>query len=79
MDFSPILVGRFNPLVIRNDDEWIVMGFKNEHPAMSFREIAYKIMDQDLAYPSPSAVYRILRRHNLDLSPLILDRYSISQ
>jgi len=65
MDFSPILDGRFNPLVIRNDDEWIVMGFKNEHPAMSFREIAYTLIDQDIAYLSPSTVYRILKRHNL--------------
>jgi len=38
MDFSPILDGRFNPLAVRDDDEWIVIGFRNEHPAMSFRE-----------------------------------------
>ena len=65
ISFSPILDGRFNPMAIRNDDEWIVIGFKNEHPAMSFREIAYTLMDEDIAYLSPSAVYRILKRHNL--------------
>jgi hypothetical protein len=32
MDFSPILDGRFNPMAIRSDDEWIVIGFRNEHP-----------------------------------------------
>jgi transposase InsO family protein len=32
MDFSPILDGRFNPMAIRSDDEWIVTGFRNEHP-----------------------------------------------
>ena len=32
MDFSPILDGRFNSLVVRDDDEWIVIGFRNEHP-----------------------------------------------
>ena len=65
ISFSPILDGRFNPMAIRSDDEWIVIGFKNEHPAMSFREIAYTLIDEDIAYLSPSAVYRILKRHNL--------------
>jgi hypothetical protein len=32
---------------------------------MSFREIAYTLIDEDIAYLSPSAVYRILKRHNL--------------
>ena len=59
MSFSPILDGRFNPLVVRDDDEWIVISFKNENPIMSFREIAYTLMDEDIAYLSPSAVYRI--------------------
>ena len=52
-------------MAIRNDDEWIVISYRDEHPAMSFREIAYTLMDEDLAYLSPSAVYRILRNHNL--------------
>ena len=52
-------------MAIRSDDEWIVIGFRNEHPAMSFREIAYTLIDGDIAYLSPSAVYRILKRHNL--------------
>ena len=32
---------------------------------MSFREIAYTLIDEDIAYLSPSAVYRILKKHNL--------------
>ena len=32
---------------------------------MSFREIAYTLIDEDIAYLSPSAIYRILKRHNL--------------
>ena len=32
---------------------------------MSFREIAYTLIDEDIAYLSPSAVHRILKRHNL--------------
>ena len=65
LSFSPILDGRFNPMAIRIDDEWIVIGYRNEHPAMSFREIAYTIIDGDIAYLYPSTVYRILKRHSL--------------
>jgi len=50
---------------IRDDDEWIVIGFKRRNPRMSFREIAYTLIDQDMAYLSPSAVYRILKKHDL--------------
>ena len=65
LSFSPILDGRFNPMAIRNDDDWIVIGYRNEHPAMSFMEIAYTLIDGDIAYLSPSTVYRILNRHSL--------------
>jgi hypothetical protein len=65
LDFSPLLDGRFNPMAIRDDDEWIVIGFKRRNPRMSFREIAYTLIDEDLAYLSPSAVYRILKKHDL--------------
>jgi len=65
MSFSPILDGRFNPLAVRDDDEWIVIGFKRQHPGMSFREIAYTLIDEDIAYLSPSTVYRILKKHDL--------------
>ena len=29
LSFSPILDGRFNPMAIRIDDEWLVMGFNH--------------------------------------------------
>ena len=32
---------------------------------MSFREIAYTLIDEDITYLSPSTVYRILKRHDL--------------
>jgi putative transposase len=65
LGISPLLDGRFNPLAVRNDDEWIVVVFKRGNPRMSFREIAYTLIDQDMAYLSPSAVYRILKNRNL--------------
>ena len=45
LSFSPILDGRFNPMAIRIDDEWIVIGYRNEYPAMSFREIPHTLID----------------------------------
>jgi hypothetical protein len=27
--FTPFLDGRFNPMAIRNDDEWLVIGFNH--------------------------------------------------
>ncbi len=65
MAFSPILDGRFNPLAVRDDEEWIVIGYRHEHPEMSFREIAYAMIDEDIAYLSPSTIYSILKRNNL--------------
>ena len=65
LSFSPILDRRFNTMTIRNDEELIVMGFKRGHPMMSFREIAYTLIDKDIAYLSQSTVYRILKKHDL--------------
>ena len=64
IEIGPILDRRFNPFSAR-DEEWIVIGFKHRNPAMSFREIAYTLMDEDLAYLSPSSVYRILKKNDL--------------
>ena len=65
MDFSPVLDGRFNPIAMRDDDEWIVIGYKHRNPKASFREIAYTLIDEDLAYLSPSTVYGILKKRYL--------------
>ncbi len=43
-------------MAIRDNDEWIAIGFKKHHPRMSFREISYTPIDEDIAYLSPSAV-----------------------
>ncbi len=64
MDFSPLLDGRFNSFAARGE-EWIVIGYRHRHPEMSFRELAYAMMDEDIAYLSPSTVYSILKRNNL--------------
>ena len=40
MSFSPILDGRFNPLPVRDDDEWIVIGFKSVNAGQDLCKIA---------------------------------------
>lgn len=49
LSFSPLLDSRFNPYAIRSNDEWIVVGLKEKHPGMSFREIAYTLIDENIA------------------------------
>ena len=68
MDFLPLLDGRFNSFAAR-DEEWIVLGFKHRNPMMSFKEIAYTLMVEGLAYLSPSSVYRILKKNDLITPP----------
>ena len=64
---SPLLVidGRFNPFAVRDEEEWMVVSFKKRNPMMSFREIAYTLIDEDLAYLSPGTVYSILKKNDL--------------
>ena len=64
IDFHPMLDRRFNPFAAGNE-EWIVTGYKRKHPGMSFREVAYSLIDEYLAYLSPSTVYNILKKHGL--------------
>lgn len=64
MSFSPLLDRRFNSFAAR-EEKWIVIGFRKQHPRMSFREIAYTLIDEDLAYISPGTVYNILKKNNL--------------
>ena len=64
LHFEPALEGRFNPLAARGE-EWLVIGYRRRNPGMNHREIAYAMMDEDIAYLSPSSVYRILKRNGL--------------
>ena len=62
----PVIDGRFNPFAVRGEEEWMVVTYKRRHPRMSFREIAYTLIDEDLAYLSPGTVYSILKKHDLN-------------
>jgi len=38
-----------------------VLGYARQHPTIRHRELAWRMVDEDVAYVSPSTVYRILR------------------
>ena len=37
------------------------IGYSKAHPKLGFRELAYAMIDEDIAYLSPSTVYNILK------------------
>ena len=47
---------RFNPYAVR-DEEWIVVGYKKAPPKLGFRKLAYAMIDEDVAYLSPSTFH----------------------
>ena len=47
---------RFNPYAVR-DEEWIVVGYSKAHLKLGFREITYAMIDEDIAYLSPSTFH----------------------
>ena len=65
LSIKPLLDTRFNPHSIAGSDEQAVAMYKRSHPEMSFREIAYTLIDDGIAYLSPSTVYNILKRNGL--------------
>jgi transposase InsO family protein len=64
LDLPPIIDKRFNPFEV-NDEELRVLKYRYDHPKMSFRLLAYSMMDHDVAYLSPSEVYKILKEYDL--------------
>ena len=42
----------------------MIVGFKMKHPNLGFRELAYTMMDEDIAYVSPSILCE-QRKHGL--------------
>ena len=64
LDLPPIIDKRFNPFEV-NDEELRVLKYRYDHPKMSFRLLAYSMIDRDVAYLSPSEVYKILKKYDL--------------
>jgi putative transposase len=54
---------RFNQ--IRDSEKDRVIAYALEHTELNHREMAYRMIDEDVAFMSSSSVYRILRENNL--------------
>ncbi len=47
------------------EEKEAVLQYALKHPAIRHRELAWRMVDEGVAYLSPSTVYRILKAHNL--------------
>lgn len=47
------------------EEKQSVRAYALKHPGIRHRELAWRMVDEDVAYLSPSTIYRILRRENL--------------
>lgn len=47
------------------EEEAAVIDYAKSHPRDGYRRLCWEMVDEDVAYLSPSAVYRILDRHDL--------------
>lgn len=48
-----------------SEEQRAVLAHARKHPTLRHRELAWRMVDEDVAYLSPSTVYRILKRANL--------------
>jgi transposase InsO family protein len=63
-------VNEHNALVPRdhwltNDEIEAICAFTRQHPLEGYRRLAFMMIDQDVAFCSPSSVYRVLKKNNL--------------
>ncbi|HRC87736.1 MAG TPA: IS3 family transposase [Thermoanaerobaculia bacterium] len=47
------------------EEQQAVLAYARKHPTLRHRELAWRMVDEDVAYLSPSTVYRILKRADL--------------
>ena len=48
-----------------SEEQQAVIAYARKHPPLRHRELTWRMVDEDVAYLSPSTVYRILKRANL--------------
>jgi hypothetical protein len=54
-------VSPVSPYEALPQEKRVVVDYARKHPALRHRELAWRMVDDDVAYVSPSTVYRILR------------------
>ena len=56
---------RMNLNAITGQEKQAVRSYTLSHPELNHREMAYRMIDENVAFMSPSSVYRILKEYNL--------------
>lgn len=54
-----------SPYALTQEEEEAVVAYAVAHPKYYHREMAYRMIDENVVYTSPSTVYRILKKHGL--------------
>jgi transposase InsO family protein len=54
-----------SPYEALSEEKQAVLAYARRHPELRHRELAWRMVDEDVAYLSPSTVYRILKEANL--------------
>src|SRR5262245_38113506 len=54
-----------SPYEALSEEKQAVIAYARKHPELRHRELAWRMVDEDVAYLSPSTVYRILKSANL--------------
>jgi putative transposase len=54
-----------SPYEALSEEKQAVLAYARKHPELRHRELAWRMVDDDIAYLSPSTVYRILKEANL--------------
>ena len=54
-----------SPYEALSEEKQAVLAFAREHPELRHRELAWRMVDEDVAHLSPSTVYRVLKEANL--------------
>jgi putative transposase len=53
------------PYEALSEEKQAVIAYACKHPELRHRELTWRLVDEDVAYVSPSTVYRILREAEL--------------
>ena len=54
-----------SPYEALSEEKKAVIAYARKHPELRHRELAWRMVDEDVAYLSPSTVYRVLKEANL--------------
>lgn len=54
-----------SPYEALSEEKKAVVAYARKHPELRHREMAWRMVDEDVAYLSPSTVYRVLKESNL--------------